>query len=155
MSEATNRMDLNMFAEAVNLSADQAMAEVQELAKLGFLRKVGSGYGLTEKGKNALKVFQPTPNEKSFQFYVDVDKPLGFTAKSMDEFYRSIKQVCSDSLEFHLHRGDFARWLSDVCRDQKLAEEIESLKPANLKGEEVRKALLKTLDDKYGIGELL
>ena len=57
MNEATNRMDINMFAQAVNLNPNQAIAEVQELAKEGFLRKVGGGFGLTEKGRNALKMF--------------------------------------------------------------------------------------------------
>ena len=57
MNEATNRMDLTMFAQAVNLNPNQAIAEVQELAKEGFLRKVGGGFGLTEKGKNALKAY--------------------------------------------------------------------------------------------------
>jgi hypothetical protein len=33
MNEATNRMDLTMFAQAVNLNPNQALAEVQELAK--------------------------------------------------------------------------------------------------------------------------
>jgi predicted transcriptional regulator len=155
MSEATNRMDLNVFAQAVNLSPDQAIAEVQELTKKGFLRKVGKGYGLTAKGKSALKVFQLTPIEMSFQFYEAVDKPLGFTARSLGEFYRLIKQVCSDSLEFHLHRGDFERWLSDVCGNQKLAQEIAALKTADLKGEELRKTLLKIIDAKCGIAELL
>jgi predicted transcriptional regulator len=57
MNEATNRMDLTMFAQAVNLNQNQAISEVQELAKEGFLRKVGGGFGLTEKGKNAIKAY--------------------------------------------------------------------------------------------------
>ena len=56
-------MDLNMFAQAVNLTPNQAIAEVQELAKEGFLRKVGGGFGLTEKGKNAVKAFALVPAE--------------------------------------------------------------------------------------------
>lgn len=155
MSEATSRMDLNMFAEIVNLSTDQAMAEVQELAKNNFLRKVGGGYGLTGKGKNALKVFQPIPSEMSFQFYEGLDKPLECYARSLEEFYRLIKQVSSGSLEFHLHRGDFAKWLSDVWGDQKIAGEIADLKSTGLKGEDVRKALLKIIEAKYGVDELL
>jgi hypothetical protein len=91
----------------------------------------------------------------SFQFYESVDKPLGFTAMSLGEFYRLIKQVCSDSLEFHLCRGDFERWLSDVCGNQKLAQEIAALKTADLKGEELRKTLLEIIDAKCGIAELL
>ncbi len=86
-------MDMNMFAEAVNLSPNQTMVEVQELAKEGFLRKVGGGFGLTEKGRTALKMFTHVSSEISFLFYVEVDKPIGFIAHSMEEFYRCIKQV--------------------------------------------------------------
>lgn len=154
MSEATSRMDLNTFAQAVNLSPNQAMAMMQELAKEGFLRKVGNGYGLTEKGKNAIKMFTQVPSELAFYFYAGVDKPLGFSAQSLEEFYRLVRQVCSDSLEFHLYRGDFERWLQDVLKDGELAEAVASLKTAELKGEELRKEILKAIDDKYGVGEL-
>jgi DNA-binding Lrp family transcriptional regulator len=155
MNEATNRMDLNMFAQAVDLSPNQAIAQVQELAKEGFLRKVGGGFGLTEKGRNALKMFTTVPVEMSFQFYVDVDKPLGFSAQSLEEFYRQIKQVTADSLEFHLYRGDFENWLREVCKDSELAEAFGALKTEALKGEDLRKALSKAVDAKYGVGELL
>lgn len=154
MNEATNRMDLNMFAEAVDLTPNQAITEVQELAKEGFLRKVGAGFGLTEKGKNVVKAYVSVSAEWGFNFYVDVDKPLGFSATSLDEFYRLIKQVCSDSLEFHLYRGDFEKWLKEVCKDEDLAKAFGTLKAEELNGEELRKALLKALDAKYGIGEL-
>ena len=155
MNEATNRMDLNMFAEAVNLSPNQTIAEVQDLAKEGFLRKVGGGYGLTIKGKNALKTVTIVPDGFEFNFYVGIDKPLGFSAQSMEEFYRLTRQVTVDSLEFHLYRGDFENWLTDVCKDPELSESIGNLKLEGLKGEDLRKAILRTIDDKYGIGELL
>ena len=154
MNEATTRMDLNMFAHMVNLSTNQTIAQIQELAQAEFLRKVGNGYGLTEKGKATLKVFTPVSSETGFNFYVDIGEPLGFTAQTLEEFYRLIKQVCSDSLEFHLYRGDFEKWLGEVLKDSELAEEIGSLKMTELKGEDLRKALLKAIDTKYGIGEL-
>jgi predicted transcriptional regulator len=155
MNEATNRMDLTMFAQAVNLNQNQAISEVQELAKEGFLRKVGGGFGLTEKGKNAIKAYVSVSADLGFNFYVDVDKPLGFSALSLDEFYRTIKQVCSDSLEFHLYRGDFEKWLQEVCKDEDLAKSFGTSKVEELKGEDLRKALLQTIDAKYGVGELL
>ena len=128
---------------------------MQELAKEGFLRKVGGGFGLTEKGRTALKMFTTIPSEMSFDFYVEIDKPLGFTAHSMEEFYRLIKQVVVDSLEFHLYRGDFENWLRDVCKDLELADAFGALKTDELKGEELRKALLSAIDAKYGVGDLL
>ena len=105
MSEATSRMDLTMFSHAVNLTPNETIAMIQQLATDGFLHKVGTGYGLTEKGKNALKATVQVPEDKIFSFYVEVDKPLGFSAQSFEEFYRLAKQVCSDALEFHLYQG--------------------------------------------------
>lgn len=155
MNEATNRMDLTMFAQAVNLNPNQAIAEVQELAKEGFLRKVGGGFGLTEKGKNAIKAYVTVSADMAFNFYGGIDKPLGFSAHSLAEFYGVIKTVFSDSLEFHLYRGDFENWLRDVCKDAELAEAFGVLKAEGLKGEDLRKELLKAIDTKYGVGELL
>ena len=68
MNEATNRMDMNMFAQAVNLTPNQTMTEVQELAKEGFLRKVGGGFGLTEKGRTALKDVHTCFQRDEFSF---------------------------------------------------------------------------------------
>ena len=155
MNEATNRMDLNTFAHIVNLNPNQAMAQVQELAKAGFLRKVGSGYGVSEKGKAVLKASAPVPNEMGFHFYVGIGQPTDFTAQTLEEFYSFIKQVSADSLEFHLYRGDFENWLREVLKDSELAEEIGNLKMDELKSEDLRKELLKAIDAKYGIEELI
>ena len=155
MNEATNRMDMNMFAQAVNLTPNQTMVEVQELAKEGFLRKVGGGFGLTEKGRTALKMFTPVSSEMSFSFYVEIDKPMGFTAHSMQEFYSFIKQVIVDSIEFHLYGSDFENWLKDVYKDSELAETFGALKTKELKGEDLRKELLKAIDEKYGVVDLI
>ena len=69
LSEATSRMDINMFAKKVNLDPNQTIQKVQELAKEGFLQKVGSGFGITAKGKAALKAFVPVPEGMVFRFY--------------------------------------------------------------------------------------
>ncbi len=155
MHEATNRMDLTMFAQAVNLDNNQVISQMQELAKEGFLQRSGKGYSLSEKGKNAVKITQPVGWEKSFQFYLGMDKPLGFSAQTLEEFYRLVRQVVSDSLEFHLYRGDFENWTRDVLLDAELSQEIGSVKAAELHGEDLRKALLKAIDAKYGVSELL
>jgi DNA-binding Lrp family transcriptional regulator len=151
MNEATNRMDLNMFAEAVKLTPGEAIANVQALTNEGFLRKLGSGYGLTEKGKNTLKAFVAVPQEKAFQFYTDIDKPGGFSAISLEEFYYQIKQVDSDSLDFHLYRDDFENWLRQVVSSDELADEAANFKKTGLYGEELRRAFLKSIDANYGI----
>lgn len=155
MNEATSRIDFTTFSHTVNLTPNQAIVEMQQLAAEGLLHKVGAGYAITEKGKNALKILEAVPEEKKFRFFVAVDKPLGFSAHSIEEFYRLIRQVVSDSLGFHVYRGDFENWLRDVLHDEVLAAEVEKIRAYDLEGEELRKALLKAIDDRYGVGELL
>lgn len=154
MSETTTRMDLNMFAQKVNLTTAQTLQQVQELAADGFLQRVGGGYGMTEKGKAVLKAFSRVPEGSGFHFYFGVDQPSGFVSQSLEEFYRSIEQITADSLEFHLYRGDFENWLKDVCKDPELAKEVGNLKVDGLKGEDIRERLLEVLDAKYSIQNL-
>ena len=144
-----------MFAKKVNLDPNQTIQQVQELAKEGFLQKVGNGFGITAKGKAALKAFVPVPEEMGFHFYNGIDQPTDLTAKTLGEFYEDIKQVSVDSLEFHLYRGDFENWLKDACKEPEFAQEVGVVKDSDLKGEELRAELLKVLDAKYGIQELL
>ncbi len=155
MSEATNRMDINAFSQAVNLTPDEVMSMFQQLTVEGFLHKVGAGYSLTEKGKNIIKITHRILDDKAFSFYVAVDKPLGFSAHSLEEFYRLIKQVTSDSLDFHISRGDFENWLRDALLDRQLALDFSGPRAAGLHGEDLRKRLISTMDNRYGINELL
>jgi hypothetical protein len=151
MSETTIRMDLNMFALKVDLTPAQTLQQVQELAANGFLQRIGGGYGMTEKGRAALKAFSPVPEGSGFHFYFGLDQPAEFIAESIEEFYSCIEQVSVDSLEFHLYRGDFENWLKEVCNDPELANDVGNLKTCGLKGEDLRKKLLEMIDAKYSI----
>jgi predicted transcriptional regulator len=155
MSEATSRMDINVFAQSVDLTPNDVMAMFGQLETEGFLHKVGTGYSLTEKGKNALKISSQVPEGKEFNFHVGEGKPLGFSAHSLEEFYRLIKVVTSDALEFHLYRRDFENWIRDVIGDRQLPLDISGVRGASLKGEDLRKGLLRAIDLRYGVGELL
>jgi predicted transcriptional regulator len=154
MSEATGRMDLNMFAKKVNLNPNQTIQQIQDLVKEGFLQKIGNGFSITEKGKAVLKAFMPVSEEMSFHFYNGINQPTELTSKTLEEFYIVMKKVSADSLEFHLYRGDFENWLRDVFKEPEVANKIKGLKAAGLKGEELRVELLKALDAKYGIQQL-
>ncbi len=155
MSEAKNRMDINMFAKKINLSPAQTIQQIQELAKEGFLQKIGNGFGITDKGKAALKAFTKVSDEMGFRFYYGIDQPAGLTANSLGDFYKIIKQISVDSLEFHLLRGDFEAWLKGVCKETELAEEFESVKASGVKGEELKTELLNVLDTEYRFKELM
>jgi len=155
LSEATSRMDLNTFAEKVNLTSNQAINQIQELAKEGFLQRIGGGYGITQKGKSALKALSAFPIEMDFHFYYGIDKPSELKAGSLEEFYIAIKQISVESVEFHLDRGDFQNWFKDVCKDPEMASELERVKAQCLKGEALKAEILKLLDGKYSLEGLL
>lgn len=147
-------MDLTLFAQKVNLDPAQAMANVQDLVHKGLVRKTSSGYGVTDKGKAAIKAFTPVPEEKAFHFYTRIGYPTVFSARSLAEFYNTTRQIGADSFEFHLTRGDFENWIKDVLDDTVLAEKIGSIK-GSFEGEASRKELLKVIDQKYGLKDLL
>ncbi len=155
LSEITSRIDLGMFAQKVNLTSDQTINQIQELTKEGFLQKVGGGFGITAKGKAALKVFTPVPKDMIFHFYYGVDKPSELTADSLEQFYMAIKQIGVESVEFHLYRGDFGKWLEGVCKEPELASGFEQVQCAGLRGEELRAELLKEIDEKFDVEGLV
>jgi len=49
------------------------------------------------------------------------------------------------SVEFHLYRGDFEKWISEVLQDEELAEEVRKLQRFNLTGEVLRNQLCSTV----------
>lgn len=155
LSEATNRMDLNMFSKKVNLNPAEAIQQVQHLAREGFLQKVGNGFGITEKGRTALKALATVPEEMAFEFYYSFDHPVGISVDTLEDFYIMIRQINVESLEFHLYRGDFETWLKEAVKDQQLAYEFGTVRAFGLKGEELRAELIRALDEDYCIQELL
>jgi predicted transcriptional regulator len=155
MNEATSRMNLNEFARRVGLNPNQTVEHMQELVKVGLLRKVDGGYSITEKGRFALRAFAPVPNDMEFHFYTGIGQPTGLSSKTIKDFYELVKQVDVASLEFHLYRGDFENWIRTACNDAAFADELASMKKAQLKGENLRKEIIKATGARYGFEKLL
>jgi predicted transcriptional regulator len=154
MSEVTGRMDLNEFARMVGLNSNQTMAHLQELVKADLVRKVGGGYGITGKGRAIIKAFTPVPRDMEFYFYTGIGQPTGFAAKSLKDFYEIVKQVTIDSLEFHLYREDFENWMKTALKDALFAGEFAKMRKAKLKGENLRKEIIKAAEARYGFERL-
>jgi predicted transcriptional regulator len=150
MNEITSRIDMNTFAQMVGLNPNQTIEQVKGLVNAGLVKKVNSGYGITEKGKAVLKAIAPLPKETAFHFYTDIGQPTGFSAESLKELYEIIKRVAVGSVEFHLYRGDFENWIKAVFKDAALADDLASLKNANVKGEDLRKEIITAISEKYG-----
>jgi DNA-binding Lrp family transcriptional regulator len=150
MSEVTSRIDMNAFSQMVGLNPSQTVERMQDLVNSGFIRKMGGGYGITEKGKAILKAITPVPKDTAFHFYTGVGQPTGFSAESLKDFYEIVKRVAAESLDFHLYRGDFENWIKNALKEVTLADELDSLKSEVLKGEELRQKILKAIAAIYG-----
>jgi hypothetical protein len=76
-----------------------------------------------------------------FYFCVEIGKYTGISAASYEDFLASIRRVEAKSLNFHIERGDFEKWVSDVLKDEELAKEIGELKNRKLRGQALRNRL--------------
>jgi hypothetical protein len=91
------------------------------------------------------RILRTVPREKAFYFFTSIGNYTGASAASLKEFMQRIKEVNIKSLEFHLHRGDFEKWTTEVLEDQWLAGEIKRLQKFGLTGDALRNQLYLTV----------
>lgn len=77
------------------------------------------------KDEIASRTLRVVPREKAFYFFTSIGNYTGESAGSLKEFMEKVNGVNVKSLEFHLYRGDFEKWTSDVLQDETLASEIQ------------------------------
>jgi hypothetical protein len=94
--------------------------------------------------KRILEILRTVPYEKGFHFYTASGNYTGETATSLHDFEMKIQVVPVASVNFHMHRGDFQKWISDTLGDTELAKRI-SLIELTLPAEGLRKELLETV----------
>lgn len=96
-----------------------------------------------------MKILENVPREKAFYFFTSIGNYTGENASSLKEFREKIRSVDIKSLEFHLYRGDFERWIADVLEDKVLATEISRARSLNYSGPALRNALSDIIDKRY------
>jgi len=79
--------------------------------------------------------------EGAFYFFTSIGNYTGRFARCLEEFLSVIKDVDVESLEFHLHRGDFEKWIKNGIGDCELAEKIGKFRDAELNGDDLRRSL--------------
>lgn len=139
---------------AQDLSAYLKLLEQKML--LNKTQENPSAYQLTPLGliaievlpESAKKVYSALPQEKCFHFYTGVgpDKFTKMSACSLSDFKEKAKRVDPKSLEFHVERGDIAKWCRDVLGDAELAKEFDRLRTSNLYGEVLRTRVTGLID---------
>ena len=86
---------------------------------------------------------------EAFYFFTSIGNYTGKSAVSLEEFVEKIGEVETASLEFHLHRGDFENWVTEVLGDEELVNHIKRLRSLNLRGEELRNQLHFIVSKRY------
>ena len=80
------------------------------------------------------------PHDRAFHFYSGLGKPLSLEARGLQDFCDKLPKVNSDSITFHISRGDFESWFAGLG-DVELAKKVAFLKEKKLFGEELRARL--------------
>ncbi len=84
------------------------------------------------------KIIRSVPRAEAFYFFTSIGNYTGQCASSLAEFVQKIKDIDAKSLEFHLYREDFEKWIIQTLGDNKLAEEIRILKGQKVTGNALR-----------------
>lgn len=118
---------IDAFVSFSNINSDFEARVLQELQKPELAAKW---------------IMRRLPFEKGFTFFHGFARPTNITASSLPEFLEGLKRVPIQSVEYHVERGDFERWISQVLGDRKLAKKIASIGQEDLSGERRRKKLI-------------
>ncbi|MEM3439589.1 MAG: DUF5752 family protein [Candidatus Bathyarchaeia archaeon] len=81
------------------------------------------------------------PADKAFYFNTDVGVYTGRCALNLASFCEILRDVDVKSIEFHMGRVDFEKWI-DFLGDSALSREIAKLRGRGLRGEMLRAELV-------------
>ena len=100
--------------------------------------------------ENRVRLASITANEP-FLFYTGSGEKYytGMMAWSIKGFARTLQKVSIKSLEFHNRRGDFEKWAETSFRDETLAKQLREIRLSNLKGEDLRKSIVKVVEERF------
>jgi hypothetical protein len=90
----------------------------------------------------------PLPLGKRFRFR-DEQAGIGKEAASLYEFLQLIPTLPIESLEYHDRRQDFSHWAERALGDGGLAARLQKVSHRQLKGDELRDALRRTVASHY------
>ena len=79
--------------------------------------------------------------DEAFYFFTSIGNYTGHSAASLDEFLLRIKDIDMKSLEFHLFREDFEKWIAQTLGDIRLSDDIRSLRIQKVVGNALRDRL--------------
>jgi len=95
------------------------------------------------------KILRNLSREKAFYFFTSIGNYTGQNATSLGEFMQKIREIDIKSLEFHLYREDFEKWIAQTLGDARLAAEIRNLRLRKVVGDVLRGQLYNVVSRRY------
>lgn len=89
------------------------------------------------------------PKPKMFHFHDGRGHYLDRAAANLWEFRQALGELPIETIQYHLQRGDFERWLENVLHDEELARRVRKVGSRNLQKDRLRQALLEVVIDRY------
>ncbi|UCE96769.1 MAG: hypothetical protein JSV51_04040 [Candidatus Bathyarchaeota archaeon] len=102
---------------------------------------------LSESGTS--RILRSLPRDKAFYFFTSIGNYAGESAASLEEFVKRILDVNIKSLEFHLYRSDFEKWIDEALEDKALAGKVKQLKALKPIGIDLRDRLYLIVSKHY------
>jgi hypothetical protein len=99
-----------------------------------------------EADTEVVRALRTVKDQEAFYFYEAVGKPTGELARNLPDFLNKVKIVKSESLVFHLQRGDFQNWVTNTLGDSKLGNELSKISASEDK--DTRMDVCKTVEDR-------
>ena len=95
------------------------------------------------------RILRELSKNEAFYFFTSIGNYTGECATSLEDFIKKIKTVSVKSIEFHLYREDFEKWVAETLEDKELAQEIETLRKQNMTEELLREKLSAIVSKRY------
>jgi hypothetical protein len=86
--------------------------------------------------------------DKSFYFRGPAGK-LNLRAQNLTLFNQIAEGVDDDTWLYHLHQGDYSRWLRDAIKDDGLADEVARIEQRQTGAAESRAAIKAAIEERY------
>jgi hypothetical protein len=156
----TKPVKATIIAKEMGKEFPAVMMHLIDLTRKGFTQSPRKGhYLITENGKKAIgllqlnkgtvtKILTQVSPEDAFYFYIDIGKPLNIYAMGLKDFCEKITKVDTNSIEFHVNRGDFEEWFK-CLGDVELAKKTALIKARKLSGEELQVKLVDIVENHY------
>lgn len=95
----------------------------------------------TMSRENINKILRKVTVEEGFRFFREIGDYTGKVAMSLEDFAVDLRTMDLRSIEFHVQREDFEKWILNVLNDEELAKSLSKIR-VEFQGEKLRNELV-------------